>query len=329
MPATMRDVARKAGVSIKTVSRVVNDLGEISAPTRQRVQSVIQELGYRPNVLARGLVSGESLSIGVLLPKITDPFFPEVVLGVENVAHQHGYTVFLCNTNADPDQELAYIDLLAGKQVDGFILCATRLTEEQIVRVATQHCVSVLTGRAAVRAAVVSIPGEAGLREATSHLLRLGHRAVGYAGRAGERVAGYCAALREHGIAVVEPRMCLLPVASVEAGCQGARELLERAPELTGIVCYNDLVAIGVLQACAGLGRRLPQDIAVVGFDDIPMASLVAPKLTTMHVPRHTVGEMAMDLLLRVMAEQGGYQERLEVPVELVVRESCGAARGV
>jgi len=325
----MRDVARKAGVSIKTVSRVVNDQGEISEATRQRVLTAIEELGYRPNVVARSLVSGETLSVALIIPQITDPFFPEVVLGVESVARQRGYSVFLCNTNEDPQQELEYVDVLASKQVDGFILCGSRLNAEQLSQVAARHRVSILTSRKPRSAAVISIPGEAGLCEITSHLVRLGHRAIGHVGwrvaDESERLDGYCRALQEHGIEVDERRIVCMPRVSIENGRQAAKQLLEQAPEITAISCYNDLTAIGVLQACAELGRKVPDDVAVVGFDDIPLASLVTPALTTMRVPRYRLGEMVMELLLKVIAANGAYEERLYVQPELIVRESCGA----
>ncbi|HEY65796.1 MAG TPA: LacI family transcriptional regulator [Caldilineae bacterium] len=331
MPVTMRDVARRAGVSIKTVSRVVNNQGEISEATRQRVLKAIEELGYRPNALARGLVSGKTLTVALIIPQITDPFFPEVVLGVESVARKHGYSVFLCNTNEDPQQELAYVEVLASKQVDGIILCGSRLNADQLSKVASLHRVSILTSRKPRSAAVVSIPGEAGLYEITSHLIRLGHKKIGHIGwwteDESERLDGYRRALREHGIEGNERWVMRLPQVSIENAHRAARQLLERASEITAISCYNDLVAIGVLQACKELGRRVPVDLAVVGFDDIPLASLVTPALTTMRVPRYELGRMVMELLLRVIEADGDYEERLYVQPQLVIRESCGAQR--
>jgi DNA-binding LacI/PurR family transcriptional regulator len=198
------ELRTRAGVSIKTVSRVVNDQGKISEATRQRVLAAIEELGYRPDVLARGLVSGKTLPVGLIIPQITGPFSPEVVQGVESVARRHGYSVFLCNTDEDPQQELEYVEVLAAKQVDGFILCSSRLEMEQLSQVASQHRVSILTNRKS-------------------------------------------------------------------------------------------------------------------------RASLATPTLTTMRVPRYELGEMVMELPLRVIEADGDYEERLQVRPELVVRESCGA----
>jgi LacI family transcriptional regulator len=330
----MRDVAHKTGVSIKTVSRVVNNEGKVSNATRQRVLAVIEELEYRPNVLARGLVSGRTLSVGLIIPQITDPFFPGVVQGAESVAHKHGYSVFLCNTNENPQEELDYIEMLAAKQVDGFILCGSLLNAEQLSQVASRHCVSVLTSRKPYGVSVVSIAGEEGQFQINSHLISLGHRAIGHIdwcaqdGVRGGRSEGYLRALRENGIEIDENRIVVFSGERIEVGRQTTKQLLKQAPEVTAISCYSDLIAIGALQACEELGRRVPQDIAVVGFDDIPLASLVTPKLTTMRVPCYELGEMVMELLLRVINADTVPEERLHVQPQLVIRESCGA-RGI
>src|SRR5215468_7950234 len=201
MPVTLREVALKAGVSTKTVSRVINNQGEISELTRQHVLRIIDELGYRPNALARSLVSGKSSTVALIIPQITDPFFPEVMLGVENVARQHGYSVFLCNTEDDPEQELFYVDVLATKRVDGIILCGSRLNAEQLTEVAKQHRVSILTSRSPRGSAVITIPGEAGLYEITTHLINLGHQCLGHIGlqiaEENDRLSGYRRALSE------------------------------------------------------------------------------------------------------------------------------------
>ncbi|MDI9547696.1 MAG: LacI family DNA-binding transcriptional regulator [Chloroflexota bacterium] len=326
---TMRDVAEKANVSIKTVSRVVNNQGEISETTRQRVLDAIRQLGYRPNIVARGLASGRTASVALIIPQITDPFFPELVLGVESVAHRQGYSVFLCNTNEDPQQELDYIDILSGKQVDGIILCGSRLDAEQLSAVATRHHVAILTSRRPAHAAVVSIPGRTGLRRMTSHLAELGHRKIGYVGLYWpgdqERLQGYYDGLAAHGIGANDRYVRMLPTITVDLARHMTRDLLHAAPEITAIACYNDLAALGVMQAAASLGRKAPEDLAVVGFDDIPLASLVSPQLTTMHVPKYMLGQMVMDLLLKVIAAKGDYEEHAYVELRMIVRESCGA----
>ena len=330
MAVTMRDVARQANVSINTVSRVVNGYGEVSAATRQRVLAAIDELGYRPNALARSLVSGKSQSVALIIPQITDPFFPEVVLGVESVARQQGYSVLLCNTNDDPQQEIDYINMLAGKQVDGFILCGSRLDEQQLQWAAGRQRIAAVTSRRPHGVSVIALRGDSGLRTITSHIIQLGHRRIGHVGSAigsgGERTTGYRQALMAHGMPVDEGSIAIVQRATIDTGRTAARELLQRHPDITAITCFNDLVAIGALLACADLGRRVPDDVSVAGFDDIDLASLVSPALTTMRIPRFNLGQMVMELMLRVIADQGIHAESLAVEPELVVRQSCGAA---
>ena len=328
MNVTIRDVAARAGVSVRTVSRVLNNQGEIAADTRERVVTAIDELKYRPSALARSLVSGKTHSIGLIIPKITDPFYPEVVLGVESVAREQNYNVFLCNANEDPQQELEYADVMESKQVDGIILCGSRLNTEQLDHLAAQHRVSMLTSRRPHTAAVIGIQGEVGLFEITSHLIRQGHQAIGHIGWSvyaeNERADGYSRALRENSIIVQDRWNVSVAVVSIETGQQATRRLLEQSPEITAITCFNDLLAFGALQACVELGRRVPQDIAVVGFDDIPYAALANPPLTTMRIPRYALGKMVMEMLLRVIAADGKHQELQLVKPELVVRRSSG-----
>jgi LacI family transcriptional regulator len=329
MPVTMRDVAARAGVSIKTVSRVINNQPEILDGTRQRVQAVIDELGYRPNAVARSLVSGRSHSIAIIVPDITGPFSPEFVFGVDNTARAEGYSVFLASTRGDPEEEVEQIERLAAKQVDGFILYGTRLPAEQLRILSTHHRMSIVASRKIPEVALIRLRSYEGLQEITTHLIRLGHRAIGHvgwsAGEDRERVDGYRAALMATGIEV-DPRWIVLSSQrSVEAGHLSAHKLLQQAPEITAITCFNDAHALGVMQACEELGRRIPQDLALVGFDDTPFATLVKPKLTTMRVLSVELGQMAMQQLLRVMAADKPYHEHLEVGATLVIRESCGA----
>lgn len=329
MPVTMRDVAARAGVSIKTVSRVINNQPELLDGTRQRVQAVIDELGYRPNAVARSLVSGRSHSIAIIIPNITGPFSPEFVLGVDNAARSEGYSVFLATTRGDADEEREQIERLAAKQVDGFVLYGTRLPAEQLRTLSTRHRMSIVSSRQISGVALIRLHSYEGLQEITTHLIRLGHRAIGHvgwsAGEDTERVDGYRAALAAAGIDVAPRWIVLSSQRGMEDGHLAALQLLQQAPEITAITCFNDAYALGVLQACEELGRRVPQDLALVGFDDVPLATLVKPKLTTMRILSVEMGEMAMQQLLRVMSADKPYAENLGVAATLVIRESCGA----
>lgn len=327
---TMADVAREAGVSAMTVSRVINDKGDVSEATRRRVLRVIERLGYRPSGIARGLATQRTGTFGLVVPDVANPFFADVARGAEEAAYAHGYSVFLCNTDEDPERELAVLGLLEEKQVDGLVLCSSRLGEDELHRVVSRHASFVLVNRRLVGARVPSVllDDEEGGWLATQHLLGMGRRAVGllagpeasHSGR--QRARGYRDALAAAALPYYPDwvRPCL-PM--VEAGRRVALELLDTHPELTGLVCYNDLVAIGALQAAKKVGRRVPADLAVVGHDDIPLAALVTPALTTCCVPRHDLGARAVGLLLQQLDSSAQPPREIIFRPELVIRASA------
>jgi LacI family transcriptional regulator len=327
---TMAHVAREAGVSLMTVSRVINDKEGVSQATRQRIQTVIERLGYRPSDIARGLVTKHTGTLGLVVPDVANPFFSEVALGAQQMAYDEGYNVFLCNTEEDPRREIDVLRSLEEKRVDGVVLCSSRLEETQLKEMLVRHPAVVLVNRRLDENSVgmVFVENEKGGRMATEHLLKAGHRAIGFlagpvsssGGR--QRVAGFRAALAGAGLAYNHDwvRPCS-PI--VEGGQEVALELLTTHHELTALLCFNDLVAVGALQACAGLGRAVPDSVSIIGFDDIPLAALVTPPLTTCRVPRYELGSEAMRLLLDRI---GGCPEEecgeIVLIPELVVRQS-------
>ncbi len=327
---TMTDVAREAGVSLMTVSRVVNNKDDVSPATRQRVLEIIDALGYRPSSIARGLVTQRTGTLGLVVPDIDNPFFSGMVRGAEHEAYAEGYSVFLCNTNEDPEREMAVLDSLEEKMVDGLVLCSSRLGEEELLRIIARFPAVVLVSRRLEEDCVgtVLIDDEDGGWQAARHLLQSGHRSIGFI--AGPQVShstqarlkGYRRALAESGIAY-EPTWVSYCSPIIERVQEAAREMLESHPDLTALLCHNDLVAIGVLQVCAEDGILVPEQLAVVGFDDIPVASIVNPPLTTCHVPRHEIGAQAMRLLLEQINDcDQSYQEIVLRP-RLVVRSSA------
>jgi LacI family transcriptional regulator len=328
----MSDVAQEAGVSLMTVSRVVNNKDEISIATRQRVLEVIERLGYRPSAIARGLATQRTRTLGLVVPDVSNPFFSELARGVEHVAYAEGYNVFLCNTEEDKQRELAVLESLEEKRVDGLVLCSSRLDDSDLQAAVSRHASTVLVNRRLGGGAVRSVlaDDEAGGHLATNHLIASGHTAIGYlAGPAAshsgqQRAKGYRAALDAANLpARAEWQRHCAPVA--EGGLRVARDLLSGSPELTALFCYNDLVAVGALQACAALGQHVPRDVAVVGHDDIPLAALVTPPLTTCRVPRHELGRRAVRLLLSQLGGQAEQGEELVLQPELVVRASAPA----
>ena len=327
---TMADVARTAGVSQMTVSRVVNGKGDVSEATRQHVLDVIERLGYRPSGIARGLATQRTGTLGLVVPDVANPFFSDVARGVEHVAHAEGYNVFLCNTEEDAERELDVLRSLEEKRVDGLVLCSSRLSEDELLEVVAHHHSVVLVNRRMIgeRVRSVLLDDQYGGLLATRHLLQTGHQSVGYlagpeASHSGRlRARGYRAALAGAGLPYYADwvRPCA-PV--VEGGYEATGDLLETHPDLTALFCYNDLVAVGALHACAEMGLRVPQDVAVVGHDGIPLSAWVTPPLTTCLVPRYELGGQAVQLLLEQIEGSSGGRQEVVLQSELVVRASA------
>lgn len=309
-----------------TVSRVINGKTGVGEGTRQRVQQAIESLGYRPNGMARGLKVRRSQTIGLLVPDITNPYFPEIVRGAEDIAFERGYTVFLCNVIEDPKREAAMLRLMEEKRVDGVILCSPRLADKKLFALLRHHHAAVVVNRAAPRelAGVVRLDHEVGIQEAVTHLVETGRtRLALLAGPetsqgSRERIQGFRGALKQHGLES-GPIIACSPYLDAGQAVTGA--LLAEYPEVDGLLCFNDLIAAGALQACAELGRQVPDELAVVGFDDIPFAKFFTPPLTTLHVPKYDLGASAMRLLLDRL-EGRNLQMEVVLRPKLIVRSS-------
>jgi LacI family transcriptional regulator len=326
----MADVAREAGVSLMTVSRAINGKDGVSDTTRERIQTIIDRLGYRPSEIARSLVTDRTGTIGLVVIDNSNPFFSEVARGVEHEAYARGYNVFLCNTEEDIEREQTILRSLEEKRVDGIILCSPRLDENALCYALKRHSAVVLINRRVdePRFGMLAMNDERGGQMAAAHLLSRGHRAIGfltgpersYSGQM--RAKGYRSTLIEAGITPCSKweRHCL-PV--VESGREAAYDLLSSQPEISALFCYNDLSAVGALQACADLGRHVPDDLAIVGFDDIALASLVTPPLTTCRIPMYDLGNQAMRLLLEYIKGCGGNCTDIVIEPELIIRESA------
>lgn len=329
---TISDVAREAKVSTMTVSRVVNKKGEISQATRERVELAIQQLGYRPNRLARALSLQKTQTVGMVVPDINNPFFSEIIRGAEDEAWERGYSLVLGSTVESLEREARTLELLEEKHVDGVIVCSPRLPDAQLFELLGQHRSALLLNRTApaALAGTIGVDDTHGAMRATHHLLGRGCRAIGLvAGPEAShsrrrREAGYRTALETTGHEVILSRIVLC--APDEAGgFEATQALLEAHPEIDGLFCYNDLVAVGALQACSALGLHVPKDVAVVGCDDIRLASLVTPALTTLRVDKQALGRRAVTLLLERHLSPRDTQSDMVVTLkpELVVRASA------
>ena len=330
---TMSDVARMAGVSLMTVSRVINNKEGVNSETRQNILEIISKLGYRPSAIAQSLATKKTRTIGLVIPDVANPFFADITLGVEHLAYSRGYHVFLCNAEEDPSRELAVIQSLEEKCVDGLILCSSRLEDEKLVELLAHSPAAVLINRSLAQKSEntfnsVVIDDERSGWLATHHLIQRGHQHIGFlagppASYSGSgRYKGYLAALREANISLESGWMSNCQP-SVEGGYEMTHQLLAKYPDLTALFCFNDLVAVGAIQACAELKRRIPEDIAIVGHDDIPLAALVSPALTTCRVPRYELGARAVNALLERLQDCPDGCQQIVLQPELIIRESA------
>ncbi|MCD4824496.1 MAG: LacI family transcriptional regulator [Phycisphaerae bacterium] len=325
---TISDVAREANVSSQTVSRVINRKGEISDETRRLVLEVIQRLGYRPSSIARGLATNRTFTIGLVVPDIANPFFPEIARGIEDFAWERGYGVILCNTVEDPAREEAAIKSLEDKRVDGIIICSARLAQPTLCDLLQPHRAAVLINRTVPSqlAGVVRVDDAYGAGLAVNHLLAHHRREIGFiAGPASSqsgvlRAEGAQKAMAEAGLAIDSLRKTECKPTHA-GGLAAARELIAGHPEINALLCYNDLVAIGALQACREMNLSVPQDVAIVGCDDTLLAGLVQPALTTVSVPKYEIGAAAAGMLFSRIAGEAGRDEIVYKP-ELIVRQS-------
>lgn len=327
---TIEDVARAAGVSRQTVSRAINAKGEISPPTYQRVMEAVQALDYRPSGVARGLATRRTRTIGLVVPDITNPFFPEIARGVQDVARREGYSVFLCNTDESPDEELQVLQSLASQPVDGIILFGSRISDADLLAFVDLYRPLVVLNRFLEHPGIslILVDNQRGARLAVDLLARRGHTAIGMlAGpvtspSSTQRVEGFRQAMAAHGLPT--PEDWILPgPPTIEGGYETARQILTQHPQVTAFFAYNDLSALGAVQASRDLGRHVPDECAVIGCDDIRLAAMVSPALTSVRVDKYYLGQQAMLRLLAMLDRPDEAFPAIRVDVELVVRESA------
>ncbi len=311
---TIYDVAKRAGVSTATVSRFVNRAGPVASPTGQRIETAVRALGYRPNGIARSLVTKTTHTIAFLLPDITNPFFPSLVKGVQLLANERGYVVLLCSTLGDEKGDEEYLKLLRAKQVDGILAVGLVLRRAQIERLAAGSIPFVSLDRNIdlPGAPLVQVNHRQSAMLATQHLLALGHRSIAHItgppqlSVSRERLAGYIAALGRAGIKP-DARLRVTGDFTEEAGYRDIERLLAEAVPFTAVFAANDLSAIGVMAALKRHGRRVPEDVSVVGFDDIHLAAYTSPPLTTIRQPTLEMGRRATEILIDAI-EHGAHR---------------------
>ncbi len=333
--ADIRDVAKRAGVAPITVSRCINSSGYVSPETRARVQAAVAELGFVPNRLASGLRSKRRNTLALVLTDITNPYFTTIARGVEDTASEAGYAVIFGNTDESPTKEKMYLQMLLEQRVDGILLVPALSERDSVAFIKKQGTPIVVLDRRVpqVRTDVVRCDSEEGAYQLTSLLLKLGHRDIAIlngpadVSTADDRLKGYRRALGEAGIAKNTTREFQGEFRK-ESGIEMTRRALAVVPRPTAIFASNNFIAFGALKALRELGLRVPEDIAVVGFDDLPSALVTFPFLTVAAQPAYEMGKAATEMLLkRLSGEAADRYRELVLPAEIVIWQSSGRAR--
>ena len=332
---TIRDVARLAGVSSMTVSRVINESQRVRPETRRRVEEAIAELGYVPSSLARGLSRRRTGTLAVIVPDVANPFFTMVVRAAEEVARRGGYRVILCDTRADLAVERDVVEELIAHRVEGIVIApVSNRSGAHLRRMNSFGVPCVLVDRTLPGAETDAVVGDSvgGARRLVEHLISLGHRRIGLivesdeVSTARDRRRGYGDALAAAGIPLDE-ELVVETTVDPEGGAEGMRQLLGRERRPSAVFTVNNLVALGAIEAVRGAGLEVPDDVALVCFDDIEYASRLYPFLTVLEQPAEMFGTVATQLLLERIHGRGLARRNVVVlPGEFIVRKSCGAS---
>jgi LacI family transcriptional regulator, repressor for deo operon, udp, cdd, tsx, nupC, and nupG len=322
---TIKEVAAAANVSVATVSRTLQSPDIVSDRTRRRVHEAITRLGYTPNAQARNLRTSRTRLVIAMVPDIANPFFSEVIRGIEHVAHENQYSVLLGDTQYSLDREQAYADMIVARQADGLITLLPRVPKITLEgRLPVVNACEYVTDRSITSVFVDNVSAAS---TAVNHLLALGHRNIAFISGPKpspiciDREKGYEIALRDAGLRINRSLIAIGDF-SVESGARAAENLLAQRQKFTAIFCSNDEMAIGAIGTLKSHGMRVPQEVSIVGFDDIRFARYTDPPLTTIAQPKNQLGREAMSLLLEILGGAGPPPRRRVLPTDLVVRGS-------
>ncbi len=319
---TIKDIAKRAGVSHSTVSRALRDDPLVAEETASRIKRLASELSYVPSAAARSLKTSRSRVMGVIVNRITDPFYSEVLDGIQEVLQTAGYSLFLGSPNHSPLRARSVLQAMAERRVEGIIVCSTIVSEEDLAKVSSP--VVLVHSRAREdRSPSLNHDDRHGAKRLTEHLLELGHRQIAFLGnfRGGrltrERLGGYREALFQAGFTVRDEYVVAASNGEPTGGAEGMRSLLALQVPPTAVVCYNDMMAFGAMQVIQQSGSRVPADFSVVGFDNIELSAYFSPALTTFHQPKYQLGSEAAHMILRQL--NGASEDRDVVEAERIL----------
>jgi LacI family transcriptional regulator len=336
-PPTLRDVAREAGVHPATASRALNPATRplVNGETASRVVRVAESLGYRPNPIARSLKTSRSATVGLVIPDLTNPLFPPIVRGIEDVLGPAGYNAWLVNTDNDPDREESLVDSLRSRQVEGLIVATARLHHPLLDRLRSEGVRLVLINRRTANADLPSVTGDdaTGIATAVTHLAELGHRRIAHLAGPQNTSTGlvrhraFLHALRDHGLDDDPALVADCASWSENEGARALRALLDAGTEFTAVIAGNDLLALGCYDVFAERGIECPRDLSVVGFNDMPFIDKLRPPLTSVRVPHYEVGSEAARMLLEALQDPSWRPRSVLLPLSLIPRQSTAPPR--
>lgn len=325
--ANIQQVAKQAGVSVATVSRVLNGKDKVSTKTKQKVEEAIQYLNYEPSMLGRNLRNSESRIVLILIPSISNPFYFEVIKGIENMALSQNYSILLCETDSKPEKEEIYFDLVRKKMADGIISMDPAVNVETLKELAENYAIIQCSEYGGgIGIPYVTIDSEEASYHAVKHLIQIGHRKIALMNSdekflyARERRMGYERALQEHGIPLDGEYIFYTQELGFEQGQQTMKKILQLQDRPTAVFAVSDLLAIGALKEINAAGLHVPGDMAVVGFDKIDFSNMTNPALTTVAQPMYKMGTVAARMLIEKI--QGKIVDSIVLGHELVIRES-------
>lgn len=326
--ATIQDVAKKANVSVATVSRVINNSPLVSADACNKVIGAIAQLNYSPNMLGRNLRKTQTHMILVLLPSIANPFYSTIVKGIEDAANESGYSIMLCNTDSDLKRESVYIELLMQKLADAAIFMATELDQKSLGALAGAYpVIQCCEYKEGAKAAHVSINNFNAAYDATAHLIRSGHKRIGYITcdndflSTAQRLSGFKSALSDSNI-IVNESLIVSGDYSFQSGYLAAKALLSAKEKPTAVFAISDVMAIGAIRAFIDSGLSVPHDISVMGFDDISVSAMYSPSLSTIAQPKYSLGKASAQYLLKMLGTSTVSYENIYLDHKLMIRES-------
>lgn len=328
MPVSIKDIAREAGVSPSTVSRALNDHPRISDDTKTYIQQLAKNMGYVPSIIARSLVAQRSATIGVAITDLADPYYVDLMVGIEAAADAHNYQVILSSFYRDPDRELAVVYDFNQRRADGIIITGSYV-ENAYLDPDNNYFKPIVVINSLTYPYSVSVDRTLGVRLIIEHLVALGHTRIAHVAQPRDgldRLDGYRLALSQFNLPLDESLIVQCD-GGIAGGIQAVPELLKNPHLPTAIFCFNDLTAIGVINALRERGYRVPRDISVAGFDDLALSAYYHPALTTIHQPSQEVGKRAVEILVRLMNGDNNVTPQVLLP-KLVIRQSTAAAAG-